>query len=415
MGQYGFYEVNRVTAIYRYSGRNNEGHSVKGLYKADSESDVAAMLRARGIYPVTVEEEETGDIVDILMDLTKKSKLKDLAVYCRQFSAIIGAGIPIVKALDILQRQAVCPALAAATQNVKDDIVGGLSLGHAFRNNSDVFPEIFVNMIEAGEISGSLNKALERLADHFERENELMNKVKSATTYPIILSITAILVVIFVVTSVLPVFASMFESYGAALPMPTRVLLGIADFLGKYYIVLILAMALAFLLFLKIKSTSKGRLQLENIYFGLPIFGPTAIKLTISRFARALSTMILSGIPLLDAIDTMDRLIESETLKIECHKMRESIQKGAGISEAAAAGDFFPPLFVEMAAIGEETGSLDEMLNKIADYYDQEVKDVFNRLSTILEPIIIVVMAVIIGFIIVSIVLPMFEMLKFVG
>lgn len=410
-----FYGVNSVTVIYRYSGRNNEGDIVKGLYKADSEQDVAAMLRARGIYPVTVKEEETGDIVEILKNLTKKAKLKDLAVYCRQFSAILSAGVPIVKALDILQRQAVSPVIATATQNVKEDIIGGLSLGHAFRNNSDVFPEIFVNMIEAGEISGSLNNALKQLADHFERENELMNKVKSATTYPIILSITAIFVVIFVVTSVLPVFVSMFESYGAALPMPTKILLATADFLGKYYWALILAMVLVFLLFIKIKSTSKGRLWLENIYFGIPLLGPTAIKLALSRFARTLSTMILSGIPLLDAIDTMDRVIESETLKIECQKIKESIQKGAGISEAAAAGDFFPPLFVEMAAIGEETGSLDEMLNKIADYYDEEVKDVFNRLSTILEPIIIVVMAVVIGFIIISIVLPMFDMLKFVG
>jgi type IV pilus assembly protein PilC len=404
-----------VTSIYRYTGRNNEGESVKGLYKADSKSDVAATLRARGIYPVTVNKEETGDIVETLKNLTKKAKLKDLAVYCRQFSAIISAGIPIVKALEILQRQGISPVLVIATQNVREDIVSGLSLGHAFRNNSDVFPEIFVNMIEAGEISGSLNNALERLADHFERENELLNKVKSATTYPIILSITAILVVIFVVTNVLPVFASLFESYGAALPIPTKILLVIADFLGKYYWALILAMVLGFLLFFKIKSTSKGRLRIEKICFDIPILGPTVIKLTLARFSRTLSTMIANGIPLLDAVDTMDRVIESETLKIECNKIKESIQKGAGISEAAASGNFFPSLFVEMTAIGEETGSLDEMLNKIADYYDEEVKDVFNRLSIILEPIIIVVMAVVIGFIIVSIVLPMFEMLRFVG
>lgn len=404
-----------MTSIYRYKGRNNEGNSVKGLYKADSESDVAAMLRARGIYPINVKKEETGDIVETLKNLTKKAKLKDLAVYCRQFSAIISAGIPIVKALEILQRQGVSPVLAKATQNVKDEIVGGLSLGHAFRNNSDVFPEIFINMIEAGEISGSLNKALERLADHFERENELMNKVKSATTYPIVLSITSILVVIFVVTNVLPVFASLFASYGAALPVPTKILLAMADFLSKYYWALILAMVLAFLLFLKIKATSKGRLIIENIYFVMPVLGPTAIKLTLARFTRTLSTMIANGIPLLDAVETMDRVIESEILKMECRKIRESIQKGVGISEAAASGDFFPPLFVEMTAIGEETGNLDDMLNKIADYYDEKVKDVFNRLSTILEPIIIVVMAVVIGFIIVSIVLPMFEMLKFVG
>lgn len=404
-----------MTSIYRYTGRNNEGESVKGLYKADSKSDVAATLRARGIYPVTVNKEETGDIVETLKNLTKKAKLKDLAVYCRQFSAIISAGIPIVKALEILQRQGISPVLVIATQNVREDIVSGLSLGHAFRNNSDVFPEIFVNMIEAGEISGSLNNALERLADHFERENELLNKVKSATTYPIILSITAILVVIFVVTNVLPVFASLFESYGAALPIPTKILISITGFLSKHYGILLLGIIFIILLFIKIQSTQKGRLWLENIYFNLPLFGPTVIKMEISRFTRTLSTMIASGIPLLDAVDTMDQVIESETLKLECRKIRESIQKGAGISQAAETTDFFPPLFVEMTAVGEETGSLDEMLNKIADYYDTEVKDVFNRLSTILEPIIIVFMAVIIGFIIISIVLPMFDMLKFVG
>ena len=404
-----------MTVIYRYLGRDNDGQKVKGLYKADSESDVATMLRSRGIYPVTIKPEESGDIIKKLSNLTKKVKLKDLAVYCRQFSAIISAGIPIVKALEILRRQATSPVLAKATKNVKEDVVDGLSLGQAFRNNSDVFPEVFVNMLEAGELSGSLNEALERMAEHFERENELISKVKSATTYPIILSITAVIVVIFVVTSVLPVFASLFESYGAALPIPTKILLSITGFLSKHYSILLLGIIFIILLFIKIKSTQKGRLWLENIYFNLPLFGPTVIKMEISRFTRTLSTMIASGIPLLDAVDTMDRVIESETLKLECHKIRESIQKGAGISQAAETTDFFPPLFVEMTAVGEETGSLDEMLNKIADYYDTEVKDVFNRLSTILEPIIIVFMAIIIGFIIISIVLPMFDMLKFVG
>ncbi|MGB4461628.1 MAG: type II secretion system F family protein [Tepidanaerobacteraceae bacterium] len=407
--------MNRVTSIYRYTGRNNEGKSVKGMYKAESESDVAAMLRAKGIYPVTIKKEETGDILEILKNLTKKAKPKDLAVYCRQFSAVIGAGIPIVKSLEILQLQGISPVLVKATQNAREDIISGLSLGQAFRNNADVFPEIFVNMVEAGEISGSLNNALERLAEHFERENDIINKVKSATTYPIILSSTAIVVVILIVTKVLPIFAGMFESYGAALPIPTRILLVISDFLSRFFWILVLALVLAFLLFIKIRSTPEGRLLLEKIYYNIPFFGPIVTKLILARFSRTLSTMILNGIPLLDAVDTMNRVIESETLKIECNKIKESIQKGAGISEAAASGNFFPPLFVEMTAIGEETGSLTEMLNKIADYYDREVKDVLNRLSTILEPMIIVVMAVVIGFIVISIILPMFEMMRFVG
>ena len=295
-----------MTVIYRYLGRDNDGKKVKGLYKADSESDVVTMLRSRGIYPVTIKPEESGDIIKKLSNLTKKVKLKDLAVYCRQFSAIISAGIPIVKALEILRRQATSPVLAKATKNVKEDVVDGLSLGQAFRNNSDVFPEVFVNMLEAGELSGSLNEALERMAEHFERENELISKVKSATTYPIILSITAIIVVIFVVTSVLPVFASLFESYGAALPIPTKILISITGFLSKHYGILLLGIIFIILLFIKIQSTQKGRLWLENIYFNLPLFGPTVIKMEISRFT-ALSTMIASGIPLLDAVDTMDR------------------------------------------------------------------------------------------------------------
>lgn len=404
-----------MTSIYRYTGRNNEGKSVKGMYKAESESDVAAMLRAKGIYPVTIKKEETGDILEILKNLTKKANPKDLAVYCRQFSAVIGAGIPIVKSLEILQLQGISPVLVKATQNAREDIISGLSLGQAFRNNADVFPEIFVNMVEAGEISGSLNNALERLAEHFKRENDIINKVKSATTYPIILSSTAIVVVILIVTKVLPIFAGMFESYGAALPIPTRILLVISDFLSRFFWILVLALVLAFLLFIKIRSTPEGRLLLEKIYYNIPFFGPIVTKLILARFSRTLSTMILNGIPLLDAVDTMNRVIESETLKIECNKIKESIQKGAGISEAAASGNFFPPLFVEMTAIGEETGSLTEMLNKIADYYDREVKDVLNRLSTILEPMIIVVMAVVIGFIVISIILPMFEMMRFVG
>jgi len=404
-----------VTSIYRYTGRNNEGKCIKGLYKAESKSDVAAMLRAKGIYPVTINKKETEDIIEILKNLTKKAKLKDLAVYCRQFSAIIGAGIPIVKALEILQLQGISPVLVKATQSVREDIVNGLSLGQAFRNNSEVFPEIFVNMVEAGEISGSLHNALERLAEHFERENELINKIKTATTYPIILSITAVLVVIFVVTQVLPVFAGMFEGYGAALPLPTRILLGISNFLAKFYWVLILAMVTLSLLFLKVKSSPEGRLQIEKIYYKIPILGPIATKLILGRFSRILSTMILNGIPLLDAVDTMSRIVESETLKIECNKIKESIQKGSGISEAAASGNFFPPLFVEMTAVGEETGNLTDMLNRIADYYDREVKDVLNRLSTIIEPIIIVAMAVVIGFIVASIIMPMFEMMRLVG
>jgi len=178
---------------------------------------------------------------------------------------------------------------------------------------------------------------------------------------------------------------------------------------------LIFALVLLLLIFAKIRSTSEGRLKIEKIYYNIPILGPIATKLTLARFSRALSTMLVNGIPLLDAVDSLNRMLESETLKLECDRIKKSIQRGAGVSQAAASGNFFPALFVEMTAIGEETGSLTEMLNKIADYYDKEVKDVMNRLSTILEPIIIVAMAVVIGFIVISIILPMFEMLRLVG
>ncbi len=402
--------------VYEYTGRNISGEVIKGIFESDDELATASMLKSKGIFPITIKEkEQSKDLKNIIKSITYRVKLKDLSAYCRQFSSIINAGIPIVKTLEILEKQSINPILAKSTRKVNEDIKKGLTLGSAFRNNSDVFPEMFINMVEAGEISGSLNTTLERLAVHYEQENALINKVKSAITYPIILSITAVAVVIFLTTTVLPTFLSFFESYGAVLPIPTRLLLNIIDFIGRYWL-LILALVLTLIfMFFRIRSTEKGRLALEYLKLNLPLLGGTLKKITLSRFARTLSTMLSSGIPLLDAIDSVNYVIESEMLKNECEKIMENVQKGTGISEVIRLGAYFPPFFVEMVAVGEETGKLDDMLNKVADYYDEEVKFTFDRLTNIIEPVIIVVMACVVGFIIISIILPMFEMLHFVG
>lgn len=401
---------------FRYMGKKANGETIKGIYEADDEVAVAAMLKSKGFYPILIrEKEEVIDIVEILNSYINKVKIKDLSAYCRQFSAIINAGIPIMSTLEILQQQTSSPVLSKATKNVKDDLNRGLTLGEAFKNNSNIFPEIFVNMVEAGEISGTLNVVLDRLASYFEREKELINKFKSATTYPIILSLVTASVVIFLVTNVLPVYASLFEGYGAVLPLPTRILLTISSFLGNYWFFVLLVLFLLFLLFLRFKSTKNGRILLERLVLKIPVLGETFKKITLSRFARTLATMITSGIPLLDSIDIVNKVVGSEILKIELKKIRDRIEKGSGISEVIKSGVFFPPLVVEMVAVGEETGKLDEMLGRLADYYDDEVKHTFDSLANILEPVIIVIMAGIIGFIIVSIVLPMFEMLNLIG
>ncbi len=402
--------------VYEYTGRNISGEVIKGIFESDDELATASMLKSKGIFPITIKEkEQSKDLKNIIKSITYRVKLKDLSAYCRQFSSIINAGIPIVKTLEILEKQSINPILAKSTRKVNEDIKKGLTLGSAFRNNSDVFPEMFINMVEAGEISGSLNTTLERLAVHYEKENTLINKVRSAITYPIILSITAVAVVIFLATTVLPTFLSFFESYGAVLPMPTRLLLTIIGFIGRYWLLLLAAILTLIFMYFRIKSTEKGRLTLERLQSHIPVLGGTLQKIILSRFARTLSTMLKSGIPLLDAIDSVNEVIESEILKTECEAIMENVKKGTGISEVIRCGNYFPPFFVEMVAVGEETGRLDDMLNKVADYYDEEVKFTFERLANIIEPVIIVIMACVIGFIIISIILPMFEMLHFVG
>jgi len=402
--------------VYNYTGRDLNGEIVKGISESDNELEVAANLRTKGIFPITIKKkEESKDVKNIFKALTNKVNLKDLSAYCRQFSSIINAGIPIIKTLEILEKQSINPVLAKATEKVSGDIKRGLSLGNAFRNNSDVFPNMFINMVEAGEISGSLNTTLERLALHYEQENTLINKVKSAITYPIILSITAVAVVIFLATTVLPTFSSFFEGYGAILPLPTRILLNTVDIIGSYWFLLLGILLALIVVFLRVKATSQGKLAYERFQSNIPLLGETFQKITFSRFARTLSTMLKSGIPLLEAIDAVDDIIDSQMLKIECEAIMENVEKGTGISEIIRVNDYFPAFFAEMIAVGEETGQLDDMLNKVADYYDEEVKFTFERLANIIEPVIIVIMASVIGFIIISIILPMFEMLHFVG
>lgn len=393
---------------YRYKAAAAGGGTYSGTYIAANKDDVVKMIRANKGFPISVEEDDV--FVGALGSRQWGIHAKDFAVLCRQLYAMLSAGVPIIQSLNILRAQIYKKNLRASLDQIYEDVQKGQLLSEAMKRQKAIFPELMINMIEAGELSGSLDSVLERLSYHYEREAKIEAKVKSALIYPAILSFVAVAVVVFLLTFVMPTFVGMFESSGVKLPLPTRILMGISSALQHYwYIFLFVALAVVLGLVQYI-STTEGRRNFDRLKLTVPVIKDLNHKIIATRFARTLSTMLASGIPLIQALENIERIIGNKVVSEGIQQMRTDVQKGSDLAGPMSRLKFFPLMLSSMVHVGEESGTLDDILKKTAEFYDEEVETDFQRVLSMFEPILIVVMGCMIGFIVISMALPMFEM-----
>ncbi|MDU5080049.1 type II secretion system protein F [Tissierella sp. P1] len=396
--------------IYRYKAVSQDGEMIEGYFEGSEKSDVLAMLKGNNYLTVSIEKDiEAEAQIDIFSSKVKK---KDLAVFCRQFYTMLDAGIGIVKCIEILEKQSENKNLVKALGALYENVQKGFTLSEGMKKHPKVFPALLINMIEAGEVSGNLDTIMERMAVHFEKENKLENKIKSALIYPIALAVVSIAVVIFLLVAVMPTFIGMFESSGQALPVPTQVLLNISNWLTNFwyiFIVIVVGMIAGFGTF---RQTPIGRNFLDTLKLKIPIVKDTNVKIITSRFTRTLSTLISSGIPLLQSIDVVAKVVGNKVVHDRLAIAAENVRKGVALSRAINEMGVFPPMVDSMIKIGEESGSLDDILYKTADFYDDEVEVALQRMTSLMEPLMLVVMAVVIGFIVIAMAMPMFDMVN---
>ncbi|AOT68183.1 type II secretion system F family protein [Geosporobacter ferrireducens] len=395
---------------YKYKAISVNGQSLQGTFVANSRNDVIQMLRGNNSYPVMIQEDVDSQMREV--NLFGGVRTKDLAVFCRQSYSMLNAGVPIINCLDILRMQTEHKKLKNTIGEVYENVQKGLTFSESLKKHLDVFPELLIYMIEAGEASGSLDTILERMAVHYEKETKINSKIKGAMVYPIILSIVSVTVVIFLLTFVMPTFIGMFQGSGVPLPLPTRILMKFSELLKNYWY-LFLSGTIALIYGTKrYILTSAGRLQFDRLKLRLPVIGSLNQKIITARFARTLSTLMASGIPLLQAMENVANVVGNKVAADGIMKVREEVRRGAPLAPPVKRLGIFPPMVDNMIHIGEESGTLDDILEKTANFYDEEVEASLQKMITLFEPVMILVMGLVIGFIVIAMVLPMFDMLK---
>lgn len=396
---------------YKYRAVSQSGEIIEAFFQAETETDVMHMLKANNYTPISIEKDIEEAAVKVEL-FAKPVKKKELAIFCRQFYTMINAGIGISACLEILSRQSENKTLMKTLSEVHEDVQKGATLSEGMKKHTKVFPSLLINMVQTGEVSGNLDTIMERMAVHFEKEHKLENKVKSAMTYPIILAVVSIAVVIFLLVAVMPTFVGMFESSGQELPLPTQILVGLSQLLQAYWYLFLGGAIGIGVGFAAYKKTPAGRTTLDLIKLKIPVVKETNVKIITSRFTRTLSTLMASGIPLLESIEIVGRVVGNKVVQDRLEQSVEDIRKGATLSRAVRDVNIFPPMLDSMIKVGEESGALDDILYKTADFYDDEVEVALDRMTGLMEPVMLVVMALIVGFIVIAMALPMFDVVN---
>jgi type IV pilus assembly protein PilC len=400
-------------AQYKYEGRTRNGKKEQGKLIAASRREAMQKLKAKGI-AVSLIEEKAVRFWEQEISLGSNVKLQDLCIYLRQFSTLLQAGISIVEANRILASQAENKILRKSLEAIDEDLRSGQPLSEATSKHGKIFPKIYLSMIQAGEISGRLDETLNRVADFFEKQYRTRQKVVSALTYPAILGFIAIVAVIFLLTFVVPTFASMFQGFGARLPAITRYVLNASDWMKKYWWTFVLVVFIIYGTKVILSRISSSKYYIDYAKLRLPIFGKLLQKAAIARMARTLSSLFSSSVPILQAISIVEQIVENEVMARVLKDSRFSLEKGQPLVEPMRSHWAFPPLVTQMIGVGESTGSLDIMLGKIADYYEAEVDTMTDRLKSLIEPIMILLLSVVVGTIVSAIMVPMYDIFNHV-
>ncbi len=399
-------------ATFIWQGTSFSGKRVSGELEAASKGDVLKNLRKQRVRISLVREKQKAAG---LFQGNKKVKVKDLGLFTRQFATMISAGLPLIQCLEVLSHQIEQPTLKQVIQKSIQRIEGGATLGEAFKEHPKIFNELFIAMVEAGETGGILDTILERLAVHLEKMEALMRKIKSAMTYPLVVFSVSMGATAFMLLFLIPRFAAMFTDFGGDLPLPTKIVMMASDGLKKYGWLLLLIIGTGIFAFKKYRATRKGLLATDKLSLKMPVLGSLLRKGAISRFSRTLSTLLSSGVPLLDGLNVTSRAAGNLAISVAINGVRDSVTSGSTLAEPMRTCGVFPPMVTQMVSVGEETGRLDEMLSKLADFYDDEVDNAVEMLTSIIEPIMIVVMGLIVGGMLIAMYLPMFKLIAVVS
>jgi type IV pilus assembly protein PilC len=400
--------------IFIWKAETKKGESKKGEMEAVDEATVKAQLRRQGYKSIMVSN-KPKDLLENIAFFQQKVSEKDVVVFARIFATMINAGLPLIQCLDLLGKQEQNKTFAKVIGTLKADIEGGSTLTDALRKYPKIFDDLFVNLVAAGESGGILDVILQRLSAYMEKAMKLKSKVKGAMTYPASVLVISIAVVAVLLLKVIPVFQTMFEGMGSKLPAPTQFLVDASNFAQSYFLYMIGAVVALFFVFKKYYATEKGTLVIDAFVLKTPVFGPLLKKVAVSKFSRTLSTMMQSGVPILEGLEIVSKTSGNKIIEIALMKTRQSISEGKTIAEPLVETDIFPPMVVQMIAVGEATGALDTMLAKIADFYDDEVDAAVEAMTALLEPFMMVFLGGVVGGMIIAMYLPIFSMAAAAG
>jgi type IV pilus assembly protein PilC len=393
---------------YRYRAKAQDGKKIESEYEANSKEEVVGMITSNGYYPLKIEEISSRPFAEI--SFNQKVSTKDLSIFCRQMYTMLDAGVTITNSLNMLANQVINKKLKAIVGEIEEDVKKGEMLSQSMAKYPNEFPKLLVSMVQSGEATGNIDAIMLRMAVHFEKENRMNNKVKAAMIYPLVLCFVTVVAVAFIMTFVMPTFVSLFEGQGAPLPTITKVVIGISKFLRAYYLYIGIFIILLVVAFNYYKKTDKGIEAISKMKIKMPLLASLNKKIITARFTRTMSTLLSSGISLIDALPIVSEIIGNRVAEEELARVRERIVRGEGLSAPINESVVFPELLSSMIKIGEESGSLDDILNKTADFYDEEVDQAITAATAMIEPALIIVMGLIIGSIVISIMLPMFDM-----
>jgi len=394
---------------FGYTAKDASGRTVKGVLEAADKRQALGLLRAKGLLLLKLDETKGRlDIVSLMK--SRNITTEELVIFFRQLATMIEAGIPVVASFDILVEQSENPRLRQVLSDVRDSVNTGASLSEAMMKHSKVFGSLFVNMVRAGESSGTLDVILDRIAAYIEKTSALQKKIQSALVYPVVVSSMAILVTLVLMIKVIPVFKDIFSGFGAALPAPTQLLINVSDFMRKYFLLAII-LFVAFIMFLKwYLNTEKGRLIFDGIKLRMPIYGPLMRKVAISKFTRTLGTLVKSGVPILVALEIVASTAGNLIVERSINRVKDSVKNGESIAEPLERSGVFPSMVTRMVSVGEKSGQLEKMLSKISDFYDTQVNAAVEGLTSMIEPLVIAFLGVVIGGIVMCMFLPIFKL-----
>ncbi|MCE5287115.1 MAG: type II secretion system F family protein [Pelosinus sp.] len=398
---------------FLYKAKNRSGQLITGTIMAENESAVASYVRDQGYFVTAIKSKRGNASLNDFMNKFQRVTMKEMAVFCRQFSTMVDAGLPIVTCLGILIEQTANPKFKSVLQDVYKQVKEGETFSKSLGLYPDVFPNLMINMIEAGELGGILDNVLERLAVYFEKEYKMRGKVKSALTYPAVIMLAAIACVVAVLVFVMPTFVTMFKDMNLELPLLTQVLIDVSNALQNHGLLILAVLIALIIAFVQAyKKNRKFHFSVDNVLLKLPIFGEILKKIAVARFSRTLGTLVKSGVSLLMALDVVKKSSGNLVVFDALENARENVKEGISFSRTLSDSPLFPSMVTQMIAIGEESGAMDRMLEKIADFYESEVDDVVSRLSSILEPVIIMFLGITVGTIIMAIMIPLFSLVS---